>query len=161
MIDMTYSTTSYSTKYLYYRYSPWIMRLSLDSCTMKVLSPAIADHPSPFVAIFLVRGVSKQTPWKSDSTLLNPRLQAVGEQLLTWRLNHNWILESYSSNSKEQHLMFTLKCSEPDYGHVLFLRPALSVPMSPAWIRIRLSRSCTRCSEIMWAQNPIVQECNL
>ena len=60
--------------------SLWIMRLfsALDSCTMKVLSP-VADHPSPFVAIF-VRGVSKQTPWKSDSTLLNPRRQAVREQ---------------------------------------------------------------------------------
>lgn len=38
------------------------------------------------------------------------------------------ILEYYSSNSKEQHSVFTLKCSEPDNGHVLFSDQHLVCP---------------------------------
>ena len=37
----------------------------------------------------------------------------------------------------------------------------LSGSIRSPWIHIRLSDSYRRCSEIMWAQNPIAQECNL
>ena len=84
-----------------------------------------------------VRGVSKQTPWKSDSTLLNPRPQNVGAVATDLKIESLKLIPSNNTRFLLQELylreMFGvwLYCSRILYGHGLLLRPALSLPISP------------------------------